>query len=141
VSGTLTFTLPAETLAAVAEHTAEMVLSRVVARGGADTAWPEWMSVETAARYLDAPEERVRKLKDRREIPHYQEGPRCRVFFRRSELDDWMARFRRPANCREGGPASSAGVSSVREIENGRGSVRSAPRPGTGKRGSDAGER
>jgi excisionase family DNA binding protein len=63
--------------------------------GGFD--WPEWMSVDTAARYLDASEERVRKLKDRKEIPHYQEGPGCRVFFRRSELDHWMNGFRRAA--------------------------------------------
>ena len=44
------------------------------------------MNVETAARYLDVPEERVRKLKDRRVIPYYQDGPGCRVFFRRAEL-------------------------------------------------------
>lgn len=57
--------------------------------------WPEWMSVETAANYLDVTVERVRKLKDRREIPYYQEAPGCRVFFRRSELDEWMSGFRR----------------------------------------------
>jgi Helix-turn-helix domain len=52
--------------------------------------WPEWMSVETAARYLDVSEERVRKFKDRRAIPYYQEAPNCRVFFCRAELDQWM---------------------------------------------------
>lgn len=52
--------------------------------------WPEWMSVETAARYLDVSEERVRKLKDRRAIPYYQEGRGCRLFLRRSELDAWL---------------------------------------------------
>ena len=52
--------------------------------------WPEWMGVETAARYLDVTVERVRKLKERGRLPCYQEGPGCRVFFRRSELDEWM---------------------------------------------------
>jgi len=57
-------------------------------------AWPEWMAIESAARYLDVAVERVRKLHARREIPFYQEGKGCRVFFRRSELDEWMARNR-----------------------------------------------
>jgi hypothetical protein len=56
--------------------------------------WPEWMSAETAARYLDVSVERVRKLQGRREIPYYQEGPNCRVFFHRPELDECMRRFR-----------------------------------------------
>jgi excisionase family DNA binding protein len=59
--------------------------------------WPEWMSVETAARYLDVPAERLRKLKDRREIPFHQEGPGCRVFFARRDLDRWMETFRHGA--------------------------------------------
>ena len=58
--------------------------------------WPEWMSVEMAARYLDFSEERVRKLKESRRIPFHQEGPGCRVFFRRTELDEWMRAFRHP---------------------------------------------
>jgi excisionase family DNA binding protein len=65
--------------------------------------WPEWMSVETAARYLDVLPERVRKLKDRREIPFHQEGVGCRVFFARRDLDEWMQTFRHEA--RKGGDA------------------------------------
>jgi hypothetical protein len=30
----------------------------------AESAWPEWMNVETAARYLDYTPERIRKLVD-----------------------------------------------------------------------------
>jgi excisionase family DNA binding protein len=48
------------------------------------------MSIETAARYLDAPVERLRKLKERRAIPFSQEAPECRVHFSRSALDEWM---------------------------------------------------
>ena len=60
-------------------------------------AWPEWMSVEKAAKYLDVSPERLRKLQARREIPFHQEAPGCRVFFRRHDLDDWMSGFRMPA--------------------------------------------
>jgi excisionase family DNA binding protein len=97
VSEALTLSFPAETVGALAQRAAEIVLASLGEQEGARSAWPEWMSVETAARYLNASEERVRKLKDRREIPCYQEGPGCRVFFRRSELDEWMSGFRRAA--------------------------------------------
>jgi excisionase family DNA binding protein len=56
--------------------------------------WPEWMNVETAAAYLDSSVERLRKLVARRQIPFVQEGPGCRVFFRRSDLDAWMEKQR-----------------------------------------------
>ena len=71
---------------------ADIVEQRQLARTP-ETA-PEWMSVESAARYLDVSPERVRKLVARRTIPHYQEGPGCRVFLRRRELDEWMLRSR-----------------------------------------------
>ena len=57
--------------------------------------WPEWMSVETAARYLDMPVERIRKLIARRAIPFAQEGSGCRIFFSRHDLDDWMQLWNR----------------------------------------------
>jgi excisionase family DNA binding protein len=93
-----TLTLSRHAVAAIASHAAEQVIERLA---NLDTpgeqSWPEWMNAETAARYLDISEERIRKLKDRRKIPHYQEGPGHRIFFRRSELDEWMAAFRRPS--------------------------------------------
>lgn len=78
--------LPEKLVELIAARAAAIVLER----GGTGCVWPEWMSVETAARYLDVSEERVRKLKDRGVLPCYQEGPGCRVFFRRSELDEAM---------------------------------------------------
>jgi len=60
-------------------------------------AWPEWMSGEKAAKYLDVSAERLRKLQARRQIPFHQEAPGCRVFFRRRDLDDWMSRSQEPA--------------------------------------------
>ena len=86
--------LPPELLDGLVEEVTARVLAQLAEREADGDAWPEWMSVETAARYLDVSEERVRKLKDRREIPHYQEAPGCRVFFRRSDLDEWMGGFR-----------------------------------------------
>jgi excisionase family DNA binding protein len=88
----LTLNLPQAALEAIAE-----LVSAHFPERPPSSDWPEWMSVETTARYLDVTEERIRKLKDRREIPYYQDGPGCRVFFRRAELDDWMATFRRAA--------------------------------------------
>jgi excisionase family DNA binding protein len=92
-------TVPAEAIEVIVEMTVERVRAELGDRG--DEAWPEWMSVPTAARYLDISEERLRKLIGRRQVPFYQEGPGCRISFCRSELDEWMQRFRREA--REGG--------------------------------------
>lgn len=60
--------------------------------------WPEWMSVETASRYLDVSPERVRKLAARGAIPSYSEGRGCRRFFKRSELDECMGGLRESGN-------------------------------------------
>lgn len=85
--------LTVEVPAAVIEQLVELIASRVLAVLGEcedGRRWPEWMSVETAAGYLDVSPERVRKLVARREIPFSQEAPGCRVFFRRADLDKWM---------------------------------------------------
>lgn len=78
-------------IAAAAARTLELLGTRLE-----QEAWPAWMSVETASRYLDVSPERLRKLQARREIPFHQEAPGCRVFFRRHDLDEWMAAFRLP---------------------------------------------
>ena len=70
-------------------------LLRAQAQPPGSESWPEWMNIATAASYLDCTPERVRKLVARREIPYHQEAPGCRIFFRREELDTWMAASRR----------------------------------------------
>jgi excisionase family DNA binding protein len=65
-------------------------IAAAVARNEHDEGWPDWMGVETTARYLDVSPERVRKLIAARRIPYSQEAPGCRVFMRRSALDGWM---------------------------------------------------
>lgn len=62
-----------------------------------DEPWPEWMNIETVARYLDASPERIRKLVSRRQIPFAQDGPRCRLAFNRAAIDEWMERRHHPA--------------------------------------------
>jgi excisionase family DNA binding protein len=86
--------LPDSLVEHIADRAAEIL--RASAPSPYDSAWPEWMSVPTAARYLDVSEERIRKLKDRGAIPCHQEAPGCRVFFRRSDLDEAMAALRIP---------------------------------------------
>jgi excisionase family DNA binding protein len=72
----------------------EGVTKALDARDAAEGGWPAFMSVETAARYLDVSVERVRKLKERQEIPYIQEAPGCRVLFARRDLDAWMGDLR-----------------------------------------------
>lgn len=83
---------------AVVEAVVAAVTARVLAElsAGGDESWPAFMSVETAARYLDVSPERLRKLQARGEVPYLQEAPGCRVFFSREDLDEWMAGFRQP---------------------------------------------
>ena len=92
----LTVELPVALVDALVGATADRVLERVDADRLSQPTWPEWMSVDTAARYLDVSPERVRKLQSRREIPFHQEASGCRVLFRRDDLDEWMQRFRQP---------------------------------------------
>jgi excisionase family DNA binding protein len=80
--------LPSDGLEAVAKRAAEIVIEQLETHAG--DAWPGWMGVETAARYLDVSPERVRKLIARREIPFAQEAAGCRVFLRREWLDSWL---------------------------------------------------
>lgn len=58
--------------------------------------WPEWLSIETASRYLDVPVGRLRKLVARNQIPFHQEAKGCRVTFRKRDIDAWLDGFRIP---------------------------------------------
>jgi excisionase family DNA binding protein len=85
---TLALPFPEGLVEAIAERAAQIVVERLRAE---HQRWPEWMSVESAAMYLDVSPERVRKLQANGLLPFHQEGPGCRVFFRRAELDEAMA--------------------------------------------------
>jgi excisionase family DNA binding protein len=58
------------------------------------TARSPWMSVPTAAAYLDWPCQRLYKLTAQGAIPHYKQDGR--LLFNRQELDRWLAEFRQP---------------------------------------------
>jgi excisionase family DNA binding protein len=87
----VTITLTPEMVEMVARRAAEIVLERTAAdRGDA----PEYMSVKDASVYLGCTEGRVRKLVERSQIPFTQDGPGCRVFLSRRDLDRWMSQRR-----------------------------------------------
>lgn len=76
-------TVPAEVdLAVIAEAVAGMMRT--------EPEWPPWMSTTTAAAYLDMTVEALAKLRARGRIPSHSEGPGCRVWYSRDELDTAM---------------------------------------------------
>lgn len=58
----------------------------------------EWLDARSAAEYLGIHRDTLRKLAAERAVPVHQDGPRCKLYFRREEPDDWRraARPTRP---------------------------------------------
>ena len=54
----------------------------------------EAFNVDEAARFIGLSESRVRHLVWKKEIPHYKRGRS--LFFKKSELEEWMLRDRIP---------------------------------------------
>lgn len=50
---------------------------------------PEWLDSRSAAVYLGVHRDTLRKLAAERTIPAHQDGPGCKLFFRRADLDEW----------------------------------------------------
>jgi excisionase family DNA binding protein len=96
--------LPAALVDEIVSRVTDRVLEALAERE-AGRSWPEWMSVETAAAYLDVSPEGLRKLVARRQIPFSQEATGCRILFGRRDLDAWLAGQRQPARLRQGGRA------------------------------------
>ena len=70
---------------------ADLISERLVGRL-ADTSErkaEEWMDARSAAEYLGLHRDTVRKLAAERSLPAHQDGPGCKLFFRRGELDEW----------------------------------------------------
>lgn len=53
---------------------------------------PEIISLEEAAEFLRSSKSKLYQLTSRNEIPHYKQG--ARVLFRRSELLQWLDKFK-----------------------------------------------
>jgi excisionase family DNA binding protein len=85
----VTLTLADEYIDAIATRAAEIVLARIDAAADRGDA-PEYLSVKDAAAYLGCTEGRVRKLVEARRIPFAQDGPGCRIFLSRADLDRFM---------------------------------------------------
>jgi excisionase family DNA binding protein len=71
----------------IAERIADAVAVRIAqppSDGG-----PEWLDSRGAAEYLGLHPDTVRKLAAERAIPAEQDGPGCKLFFLRQDLDEW----------------------------------------------------
>lgn len=76
---------------------AELVVDRLLERTGAvDQGQNDWLDARGAAAYLGIHRDTLRKLAAQRAIPAHQDGPRCKLYFRRDELDAWR-RSTRPS--------------------------------------------
>ena len=58
-----------------------------------------WLDSRRAAEYLGLSLDSLHKMTAARAIPFEQEAAGCRLWFKRSELDEWV-RAGRPARCR-----------------------------------------
>lgn len=78
-------------LEALVEDIVERVASAVVQQltAGRDQEIGEWLDSRPAADYLGVHRDTLRKLAAERTIPAHQDGPGCKLFFRRSDLDRW----------------------------------------------------
>jgi excisionase family DNA binding protein len=56
----------------------------------------DWLDSRHAAEYLGLHRDTLRKLAAERAIPSEQDGPGCKLYFRRSDLDAWRRGGGRP---------------------------------------------
>jgi excisionase family DNA binding protein len=56
----------------------------------------DWLDSRHAAEYLGVHRDTLRKLAAERAIPSEQNGPGCKLYFRRSDLDAWRQSGGRP---------------------------------------------
>jgi excisionase family DNA binding protein len=74
-------------LGQLADLVAERVAARLIAPRRAST--HEWLDTRRAAEYLGIGRDSLRRLAAERAIPNEQAGVGCKLYFRRSDLDDW----------------------------------------------------
>lgn len=88
----------AELLDALIARLAEQVAERIARQLSTPTAHDadEWFDSRNAANYLGVHRDTLRKLAAERAIPSEQDGPGCKLYFRRSDLDAWRHRGGRP---------------------------------------------
>jgi len=77
---------------------ADLVVDRLMERTNATEAPPpdDWMDAREAAEYLGIHRDTLRKLAAGRAVPAHQDGPGCKLYFNRDELDEWRRSSRAP---------------------------------------------
>ncbi len=89
---------------AIVAHLADLVAERLAARLAVPSRQvDEWLDTRGAAEYLGVHRDTVRRLAAERTVPSEQEGPGCKLFFRRSDLDEWRCSDRRRIRFAPGG--------------------------------------
>jgi excisionase family DNA binding protein len=74
----------------ILEQFVEVLAERVAERlQAAPEAEDEWLDTRGAAEHLGVHRDTIRRLAAERTLPSEQEGPGCKLFFRRSDLDAW----------------------------------------------------
>jgi excisionase family DNA binding protein len=79
----------------IAERIASAVAAQLAVVGNRDE--DDWLDSRRAAEYLGVHRDTLRKLVAERTIPAGQDGPGCKLFFRRGHLDEWRRRGGRAA--------------------------------------------
>lgn len=74
---------------ALIDRLADRVADAVIDRLGPKRNEDEWLDSRQAAEYLGVHRDTLRRLAAARAIPSEQDGRGCRLFFRRSALDQW----------------------------------------------------
>ena len=77
----------------IADRLAAVITERLVVP---DNRSDEWFDSRHAAEYLGVHRDTLRKLAAERAIPSEQDGPGCKLYFRRSDLDAWRNGGGRP---------------------------------------------
>jgi excisionase family DNA binding protein len=83
---TLTVDVPHEIVETIARRVLELTREEQQEPSGA------WLDTAGAAEYLGMPKTTLHKLTAARGIPFEQEGPGCKLYFKRSDLDTWRRR-------------------------------------------------
>jgi excisionase family DNA binding protein len=82
-----------EFIAQLAERVAARLAEETT---GSSETTAEWLDSRHAAEYLGVHRDTLRKLAAERSIPSEQDGPGCKLYFRRSDLDAWRQGGGRP---------------------------------------------
>jgi len=76
---------------------ADLVVDRLVERSDTSTQpADDWMDAREAAAYLGVHRDTLRKLAAERTVPVHQDGPGCKLYFNRDELDEWRRASKAP---------------------------------------------